>query len=242
MKKCNCISFVPGIFFSLVISVFCQQALADSIITSDNSYEEGDYYIVANNGDSISDFSPSGVLFDGYSFPVRYDAFGQPIINSTFGSGGGFIEANIYNDDHSFLGSGDAGAEVLDPLNELSLIQIDGDAVVDFSFSITTPHTYTLTGNTSVNDFGSVSIFFDSIFLSETDTSFSLSGTLAAGNYSFLAEAMAILDSPGNASANYDFDLQLYEIAAVPVPAAAWLFASGLIGLIGISRHKSIKR
>jgi len=28
------------------------------------------------------------------------------------------------------------------------------------------------------------------------------------------------------------------EISQVPVPAAAWLFCSGLIGLIGISRRK----
>ena len=30
----------------------------------------------------------------------------------------------------------------------------------------------------------------------------------------------------------------LIETAAVPLPAAVWLFGSGLIGLIGISRHK----
>jgi len=31
---------------------------------------------------------------------------------------------------------------------------------------------------------------------------------------------------------------KLGEIAVVPVPAAAWLFASGLIGLIGVARRK----
>ena len=29
-----------------------------------------------------------------------------------------------------------------------------------------------------------------------------------------------------------------YSITAIPVPAAAWLFGSGLLGLIGISRRK----
>lgn len=29
-----------------------------------------------------------------------------------------------------------------------------------------------------------------------------------------------------------------FEVAAVPVPAAAWLFASGLFGLIGVARRK----
>lgn len=30
------------------------------------------------------------------------------------------------------------------------------------------------------------------------------------------------------------------NVAAVPVPAAVWLFASGLLGLVGFGRHKSI--
>ena len=28
------------------------------------------------------------------------------------------------------------------------------------------------------------------------------------------------------------------EVSAVPVPAAAWLFGSGLIGLVGLARRK----
>lgn len=31
---------------------------------------------------------------------------------------------------------------------------------------------------------------------------------------------------------------QIVSTAVVPIPAAAWLFASGLLGLIGIARHK----
>ena len=30
------------------------------------------------------------------------------------------------------------------------------------------------------------------------------------------------------------------DISAVPVPAAVWLFGSGLIGLVGLARHKSV--
>ncbi len=30
------------------------------------------------------------------------------------------------------------------------------------------------------------------------------------------------------------------DVAAVPVPAAAWLFGSGLLGLIGIARRKKV--
>ncbi len=35
------------------------------------------------------------------------------------------------------------------------------------------------------------------------------------------------------------FDLDAVGISAVPVPAAAWLFASGLMGLAGVARRKS---
>lgn len=32
------------------------------------------------------------------------------------------------------------------------------------------------------------------------------------------------------------------DVSAVPVPAAVWLFGSGLIGLIGVARRKKVKR
>ena len=35
-----------------------------------------------------------------------------------------------------------------------------------------------------------------------------------------------------------DYSLEVNVVSAVPVPAAAWLFGSGLIGLIGIARTK----
>ena len=35
-----------------------------------------------------------------------------------------------------------------------------------------------------------------------------------------------------------DLAIGTYSIASVPVPAALWLFGSGLLGLIGIARHK----
>ncbi len=37
-----------------------------------------------------------------------------------------------------------------------------------------------------------------------------------------------------------DLAIGTYSIAAVPIPAAAWLFGSGLIGLIGIARRKKL--
>jgi hypothetical protein len=39
-------------------------------------------------------------------------------------------------------------------------------------------------------------------------------------------------------SVKTSFDDSTSSVSAVPVPAAAWLFGSGLIGLIGVARHK----
>jgi len=52
-------------------------------------------------------------------------------------------------------------------------------------------------------------------------------------------EPIARLDvSLAEASIN-SFTITYEQVSAVPVPAAVWLFASGLIGLVGISRKKT---
>ncbi|HHH39497.1 MAG TPA: VPLPA-CTERM sorting domain-containing protein [Sedimenticola sp.] len=38
------------------------------------------------------------------------------------------------------------------------------------------------------------------------------------------------------------FKLQSLEVSAVPVPAAAWLFGSGLLGLAGIARRRTLRQ
>ena len=38
---------------------------------------------------------------------------------------------------------------------------------------------------------------------------------------------------------NYAWAVQSGDISAVPIPAAIWLFSSGLIGLIGLARRKN---
>jgi len=41
------------------------------------------------------------------------------------------------------------------------------------------------------------------------------------------------------AEANFTYNGASVNVSAVPVPAAAWLFGSGLIGLVGIARRKT---
>ena len=38
---------------------------------------------------------------------------------------------------------------------------------------------------------------------------------------------------------SYNMSVTAAGISAVPVPAAVWLFGSGLIGLIGVARRKA---
>ncbi|VAW50130.1 hypothetical protein MNBD_GAMMA06-1852 [hydrothermal vent metagenome] len=214
---------------------------SDAVITnSDNIFTEGDYTLTSTNGsiDTGSEYGPDGA---GVEIP---SIFADSSFSGVSGIAGSEITTNIRGyivfDDDRFTARVSSIAEVLDPLNQLSDVLADGEASVDFSFEISTPHTYTLTGNTSISGDGDarISILFDSAEFTQLDDTFSLTGTLAAGSYNFNSYNIAALGDTGRVLANYDFDLQLNE---VPVPAAAWLFASGLIGLIGVSRRKSIK-
>ncbi len=55
---------------------------------------------------------------------------------------------------------------------------------------------------------------------------------------SALGQALTIkLSNLGGGEANFD-NVRLNAVSSVPVPAAAWLFGSGLLGLAGIARRK----
>lgn len=55
----------------------------------------------------------------------------------------------------------------------------------------------------------------------------------------FETGARAIIGDPNNLSLKGGLTGE-FEVSAVPVPAAVWLFASGLIGLVGFSRRKKV--
>ena len=64
--------------------------------------------------------------------------------------------------------------------------------------------------------------------------------TLGAGVTAYTLQFAAVCGAASTCTADYDFDniVILADIAAVPVPAAVWLFGSGLVGLFGVARRK----
>ena len=45
-------------------------------------------------------------------------------------------------------------------------------------------------------------------------------------------------DFPNKADVNHGWAVRAGDVGAVPIPAAVWLFGSGLIGLVGLARRK----
>ena len=64
--------------------------------------------------------------------------------------------------------------------------------------------------------------------------------TLGAGVTAYTLQFAAVCVAANTCTADYYFDniSVTADVNAVPVPAAAWLFGSGLLGLVGVARRK----
>lgn len=70
-------------------------------------------------------------------------------------------------------------------------------------------------------------------------TPFDLSGTLFPNIYTLSANANIGANAFGQEAVGGAADFSLdFNVAPVPIPAAVWLFGSGLLGLVGIARRK----
>ena len=125
-----------------------------------------------------------------------------------------------------------------------------GDAVIDLDFSLGGTYSYDFSSkwmeawdNANVYyglySYDSGSVIFSNSLTNGVDNPW-LTGSLSAGSYNLIVEAITDADglsyANGVGSANGSFGL---ELTAVPVPAAVWLFGSGLIGLAGFARRKA---
>lgn len=148
----------------------------------------------------------------------------------------------------NLTGGVDVLARTLDPLNDLRYCDF-GIQKFAFSFDDGTmgdvtglPDGWKIKSDRGMNGFGK----FDTGLLgrgnARTDTlSFTVNGVGIDDFESFFAAKVGGLDdSAGPSSAFFGGSLEdgNTSIAHAPVPAAAWLFGSGLVGLIGVARRR----
>ena len=156
----------------------------------------------------------------------------------------------------SASGAATASAEItaFDPFFFTSA-NANGNTNLSVDFQVDTPQLFDLSGVVSSSEFGgfpfgqadvslrsqdgSFNISFSTPFSDGNTTPFDLSGTLFPNTYTLSANANIGANAFGAEAVSGAADFSLdFNVAAVPIPAAAWLFGSGLLGLVGIARRK----
>lgn len=160
---------------------------------------------------------------------------------------GSLSQAAVLN--YSITGSGSGSLDGVDFTNANFSINMIGDlsvgqALISSSAFIDGLGITTLNIATRLGISGST-VFFSRTFNSNLDLfNFSLTspvdlsqefGPLLGTNISALNQFIDVESSLGLLTFNSSSDV-LFQASAVPVPAAVWLFGSGLIGLIGMGK------
>ncbi|MCW8934268.1 MAG: VPLPA-CTERM sorting domain-containing protein [Gammaproteobacteria bacterium] len=164
---------------------------------------------------------------------------------------GDFVSRGNTDFQHTF-GTGTPGeytisrtASGFTSLQDATLFSIEGDATFesDSTLAINLTNDYldmtspfiTVTGDAYVGGLLDLTGVFDSALLENDYVLTLLTASTVYGEFDSV-----ILPGIDNWTwaLTYNIDnIQLSAISSVPVPAAAWLFASGLIGLVGVSRR-----
>ena len=161
------------------------------------------------------------------------DLSGEGISNMTTGAQlsvdtDGFVTFYYLAAESGYTNSFNSGSNTITEHNESFkwdgwssfTISVAANEILDFSFTSATAHALTPVDNAS-------------------STSLEGLGIMTDGDMSELV--LAYNDNAlGTGDADYDDMLVRAEFSAVPVPAAVWLFGSGLLGLIGIARRRKL--
>ena len=183
-------------------------------------------YNVAQSGRALLQLVVLGLLLTGSSLA------NAALISGSMGVGGVFsIDASSDFETTTTL-TFDTVVAKSDGLGDLSTI-LDGqvaDSINMDSLTIRPPiaqiNVFTIGGFQFDIDTLTVDFAMGSSFLAISGT-----GTLSGGGFDSTA---AVFDFSSQSANTYSL-----TIAAVPVPAAVWLFGSGLIGLIAVARRQT---
>lgn len=209
-----------NIGFILFLSLLCGVTNANSAIV----YQSDDRYINHSLGGTYTPVSPYATFNDDW-WAYEAGAFQNTSVTSSTMSGSGSTYAGY---DAQFYGA-------------------EATSVFSITFSVDQLTDFSLTGNLDTDWWGGSDLY---VSLKENGTEifgigiwdlfdtginpFSFDGQFATGNTYQLSLGSYSYDS------NYYFEAWDFNLTTspVPVPAAAWLFASGLLGLIGIAKRK----
>ena len=161
------------------------------------------------------------------------DLSGEGISNMTTGAQlsvdmDGFVTFYYIAAESGYTNSFNSGSNTITEHNESFdwngwssfTINVAANEILDFSFTSATAHALTPVDNAN-------------------GTSLEGLGIMTDGNMSELV--LAYNDNAlGTGDADFDDMLVRAEFSAVPVPAAVWLFGSGLLGLMGIARRRKL--
>ncbi len=234
----------------LAVSCMSVQAQAAVVFNSYSYYDIGGDVADNFTGDSASYLWSGGVAIN--DFAGELDSVSLGASGELYAESDAFVDlSDVYvsGSTTSIYGYVESSATAGSTYTDQSSYAY-GDAVIDLDFSLDGTYTYDFFsrnmeawGNANVYydlySYDSDSIIFSSFLTNGTDSPW-LTGSLSAGSYNLIVEAISDADGVSYAydigSAYGDFGL---ELTAVPVPAAVWLFGSGLIGLAGFARRKA---
>lgn len=239
----NCVSL--NVEFEMLINsvakgIIVTVTLTTSAIASATTF---DFAAIANGDSSYGftggEFGASSITFSKEGLSV--DAMGSDAV--TGAEYNAYLDSNWFHDGAG--GGGGLGVcKVLDSGNQCTPgfddnVTINENLMLDFGSKVTISETIFRNGehNTTfaidavfdlVIDRGLATEFIDTYSLVNIFT-MDLTGT-----------TFEFLDLNTTTTDDYRFYISAIEVTAVPVPAAVWLFASGLLGLVGIARRRHI--
>jgi len=215
------------------------------LLTANTSAATFDFENIADNEsptatlDSFTD-NPVGPLYTGErgAFEMNFSSGG---INLT-----ATAKSNDGNDEpyFAYLDAGNAGLGVCknatggstedqcNPSNDDNVTP--GEVLVlEFDQKVTITDTTFRNGGHGDSFSGTFDLTIDDVDLGPFDLEYLFTTHLTGTTFEFSNANLSETNE-------YQFYIETMEVAAVPIPAAAWLFGSALIGLAGIKRKKKV--